>query len=95
MDKIRCPNCRGMRQVAKLGGMMGDCNMCLGQGQINAVDKPKPVIVEPIEVTSDIISQVANVVPAAIEHKAEIETLPAEPQIKIDPKKAIYKRKKA
>ncbi len=82
MDKIRCPACRGSRKVAKLGGIIGDCNTCSGSGQINACDKPAPVvaIVEPVE--SVIISQVADCVPTTIE-----------PDIKVDPKKAIYKRK--
>ena len=99
MDKVRCPNCRGMKQVAKLGGMMGDCNMCNGVGQINAVDKPKPVLIEPVEAASDIISQVANVAPISDLDCVMVPTgkdeLPIEPQIKVDPKRTAYRKKKA
>lgn len=107
MDKIRCPNCRGMKQVAKLGGMMGDCNLCLGKGSVT--EKPKPVIVTPVEPVNDIVKQVADCVPTiTLELKeneglpidkqlAEIEAIKSgnEVQIKVDPKKAIYKRKKS
>ena len=82
MDKIRCPACRGSRKVAKLGGIIGDCNTCSGSGQINACDKPVPIIAVPEIVESAIISQVADCVPTAVEQ-----------DIKVDPKKAIYKRK--
>lgn len=95
MDKIRCSNCRGMKQVAKLGGMKGDCNLCLGTGTINAEDKPKPVSIVPKEPAIDIIKQVANVASIKVDDNAVIEVLPEEPPIKSDPKKAIYKRKKA
>lgn len=109
MDKIRCPNCKGMKQVAKLGGMMGDCNLCLGQGSIKAEDKPKPVIVEAVQPVNDIIKRVADSVPTTTLELKENEGLPTdkqlaeieaiksgnEPQIKIDGKRAIYKRKKA
>lgn len=97
VDMIRCPNCRGMKKVAKLGGMMGDCNLCSGKGEIAETDKPKPVLVAPVEIDSVVIKAVSECVPASeIEHKASIETLPvSEPQIKIDGKKAIYRKKKA
>lgn len=91
MELVRCPNCRGMKQVAKLGGMMGACNMCLGKGQIREADKVKPVIAEAVETVNPIIADVANCVPSTT-----IEVKPAiEPDIKIDGKKALYKRKKA
>lgn len=95
MDKIRCPACRGSKKVAKLGGIIGDCNTCSGSGQINACDKPVPVITIAEITESAIISQVADCVPtASIPDKFTIEVLhPIEPDIKVDPKKAIYKRK--
>lgn len=34
MDMIRCTACRGMKKVPKLGGMIGDCNLCEGTGRI-------------------------------------------------------------
>lgn len=90
MNKVRCPNCRGMKQVAKLGGMMGDCNLCLGVGSIKAEHKPKAVILEPIESATDIITQVANV-----GHDIEQQIVAEEPQIKVDPKRTVYRKKKA
>lgn len=94
MNKIRCPNCRGAKQVAKLGGMIGDCNLCLGTGNINAADKPKPAIVESIEPASDVIKQVAGIAAIKIEKAKPVDdVLPEEPQVKVNPKKALYKRK--
>ena len=92
MTMIRCPNCRGMKQVAKLGGMMGDCNMCLGKGQILEADKVKPVIDSPqaFGEALESIKRVAECVPAS-----DIVETPAQPDVKIDGKKALYKRKKA
>jgi len=95
-DTIRCPSCRGAKKVPKLGGMIGECNTCKGKGEILAADKVKPVISSPEEFGSalEAIKQVANCVPASkIEHKADIVTLPAEPDIKVDGKKALYTRK--
>ena len=117
MDKVRCPNCRGAKKVAKLGGMIGDCNTCEGSGQINACDRVKPVAPVHDVATSELIDAVSDCVPASavnltpsdkvainsvslgepvavVEHKASIETLPR-PAVKVDPKKALYKRKKA
>lgn len=98
MDKIRCSHCRGGKKVAKLGGMMGDCNLCNGTGLMNQCDKPQSVVAAPVENASDIIKAVASVAAVKIEKPAseavEIEQ-PAMIQPKVDPKKAIYKRKTA
>ena len=116
-DTVRCPACRGAKKVPKLGGMIGECNTCSGKGTILAVDKPKPVIVEPVDSNTDIINAVANAVPVSdsdcfmvptgidqppvqMPDKFTVEVLkpialPEEPQIKVDGKKALYKRKKA
>ncbi len=96
-ESIRCPACRGSKKVAKLGGMLGECNTCSGKGTILAADKPKPVEVTVEDVISkELINAVADCVPASdIQHKSTIETLPVTPDVKIDGKKAIYKRKKA
>lgn len=110
-DTIRCPGCRGAKKVPKLGGMIGYCNMCGGKGTILAEDKPKPVIAEPVESVNAVIGQVANVAPvsdkvvraAIIEELAgDMKTQPEiqmkiieEPQIKVDRKKRMYRRKKA
>lgn len=107
MGKVRCPACRGSKKVAKLGGMIGECNTCSGSGQINASDKPVPVIAMEQPAVDNVIKAVANSVPATtlelkdvpthshVEHKATINTLPVTPDTKIDPKRALYKRKKS
>ena len=33
--KVTCPTCRGAREMMKLGGMMGKCNLCLGDGRVD------------------------------------------------------------
>ncbi len=97
-ESVRCPACRGAKKVPKLGGIIGECNTCSGKGTILAVDKPKPVIAEAVESNVDIIKAVSEAIP----FKAKEEFVPlcaSEPtkdiQVKVDPKKAIYKRKKA
>ena len=93
MNKVRCTGCRGAKQVIKLGGMMGNCNLCKGEGEINECDVPLPVKPMSEVIAASVVSQVANVAPVTIEHKAEIATLPVEPDVKVDGKRAIYKRK--
>jgi hypothetical protein len=98
MDKIRCSNCRGAKKVAKLGGMLGDCNLCLGTGLMNGDERSKAVAVEPVMPANEVIKQVASIAAVKIVKSSEPEVakvLPEEPAIKVDPKKAIYKRKKA
>lgn len=89
-DKIRCPSCRGAKKVPKLGGMIGECNTCNGTGAINSCDKPVPVIAEVIESPDTLIKAVADSMPAQI-----VEAPLVEQDVKVDPKKAIYRRKKA
>lgn len=92
-DSIRCPSCRGAKKVPKLGGMIGECNTCIGKGTILLADKPaKPEPVTLVDVISkELINAVADSVPATT-----IEVNPAiEPDVKIDGKKALYKRKTA
>lgn len=92
-DTVRCPACRGAKKVPKLGGMIGECNTCKGKGNILAIDKPTKVVAEPVTVVNDVVNAVADSLPAsAVQHKADITTLP---DVKIDGKKAIYKRKRA
>ena len=116
MDKIRCPACRGTKKVPKLGGMIGECNTCKGEGKILAVDKPIAVKPEVIPVVSEIVKEVADCLPASdivhfdtpvrgskevtidsvvSESPLIITTKPIETDIKIDGKKALYKRKTA
>lgn len=40
MDElVRCNSCRGSKKVAKLGGMIGECNTCKGAGRIKPAEK--------------------------------------------------------
>lgn len=96
-DLIRCPACRGAKKVPKLGGMIGECNTCKGKGNIAAVDKPKPVIVEEFPDVSSIANAVADCVPASsVADKFAVEVLqPVNSEVKVDGKKAIFKRKRA
>ena len=88
MDKVRCPACRGAKKVPKLGGMIGECNTCKGEGRINEADKPKPVVATDIgEPNAVVIQAVANSVPCTT-----LE-LKSEPEIKVSAKTALYKRK--
>jgi microcompartment protein CcmL/EutN len=96
VEMVRCPACRGMKKVPKLGGMIGDCNQCKGKGEIKVVDKVevKAVIPEPV---IDIKKAVAQAIPfkAKEEEKPEVKDEPKEqPKAKIDGKKAVFKRKK-
>lgn len=95
MDQVRCPACRGAKKVAKLGGVVGECNTCSGEGKIKACDKPVMIIPQPMENINNIKSAVANALPVTLLEvkSAEPVALSEEPQIKVDPKKAIYKRK--
>lgn len=87
MDKVRCPACRGTKKVPKLGGIIGDCNTCNGEGQIKAADMP--VAVAPVVVTpaAEVVQAVSVCAPSEIIAPAK--------DVRIDPKKAIYKRKRA
>jgi len=66
-ERIRCTACRGSKEVAKLGGIMGECNACEGKGTILLADKP--VIVEPeiVEPVAELIAAVSECLPVAVE----------------------------
>lgn len=93
-DSIRCPACRGSKKVPKLGGMIGQCNTCNGKGTILAVDKPVKVdsIVEDV-CAKELINAVAQAVPVSDDKFEVAQDLVEEPAIKVDPKKALYRRK--
>ncbi len=94
-ESVRCPSCRGAKKVPKLGGMIGECNTCSGKGSILASDKPKPAInVEPEISQNDIIDQVADCVPASDISPYKDTTIAGTLDVKVDGKKALYKRKK-
>jgi len=102
-DKIRCPACRGAKKVPKLGGMIGECNTCEGDGQILAINKPIPCVSEPAPIVNEIIAATAQCIPSTdytakpfkpVDAVEVIEPVnPVEIDIKVDPKKAIFKRK--
>jgi hypothetical protein len=111
-DTVRCPACRGAKKIPKLGGMIGECNTCKGKGTILAVDKPKPVVVEPVISSADIIKSVSDCLPTGAEIVNEslvlskpvpvnpykdittAGTLIVEPDVKVNPKRTLYRRKK-
>lgn len=100
MDKVRCPSCRGSKKVAKLGGVIGECNTCSGEGKILAVDKPNPMVAEVVEPVCNIVSAVAQAVPSRTDDDIAViadagNIKPIEAQEKIDRKKAVFKRKRA
>jgi hypothetical protein len=98
VEMVRCPACRGSKRVPKLGGMIGDCNTCNGNGLIKAVDKPVKVEAVIEDVThKDLINAVADCIPpSSVQDKFVIEVLkPVEVDTKIDGKKALYRRKVA
>jgi RecJ-like exonuclease len=85
-DTVRCPSCRGAKKVPKLGGVIGECNTCNGEGKIKACDKVMPIINEPAPELNDLIKATAEALPVAVE---------PDNAIKVDGKRAIYKRKKS
>ncbi len=97
-DTIRCPSCRGAKKVPKLGGMIGECNTCIGKGTILLADKPakpEPVSLEDV-ISKELINAVADSVPASdISHPQDELLIQDAPDVKIDGKKALYKRKTA
>lgn len=94
MNKVRCPACRGSKKVAKIGGIVGECNTCKGEGQIMSVDKPQSVV-QSIESNVDIIKAVSDAV-AVSDDKFVVEALKPELAVtKIDAKKAVFRKKKA
>jgi hypothetical protein len=103
-DRMRCPNCRGAKKVAKLGGMIGECNTCEGKGTILSSELVRPVtaVVEEVKV-ADIVKAVSEAIPTkincAIPIKAETPWIndivtASEPSVKVDPKRVLYRKKK-
>lgn len=93
MDKVRCTVCKGSKLMMKLGAILGKCTLCNGKGEIDPSQIPQAVVVklEPV-VNREIIDQISNVVPVVLE-ESDLITVPKDVDIKIDGKKAIYKRK--
>lgn len=70
-ERIRCTSCRGSKQVAKLGGIMGECNACEGKGTILASDKPVVAVPEIVEPVAELIAAVSECVPVAAVEQAK------------------------
>jgi uncharacterized NAD-dependent epimerase/dehydratase family protein len=93
-EMVRCPSCRGSKKVAKLGGVIGDCNTCEGKGQIKAVDKPVPVVAPIVVPVSEVMEATARVIQSAPKvGNIPIEKIQAAVESVSKPTN-IYKRKK-
>ncbi len=99
-DLVRCPACRGRKQVEKLGGMLGECNTCKGVGQIKSCDKPLPsVVLNADNLHVDVIDAVSRIVPNPIdplESQSVEEVAAVEDIVKRTAKngtRAVFKRK--
>lgn len=91
--QVTCPTCRGAKEMLKLGGMVGKCNRCHGVGQIKHSDLPVMQVIVPAENVTELVSKVGEAIPWT---KSEVQKPePIEDTIKVDRKKAIYKRKTA
>ena len=93
MEMIRCPSCRGSKKVAKLGGVIGDCNTCEGKGQIKAVDKPVPVVAPIVVPVSEVMEATARVIQSAPK-PGNIPVEKIQAAVESVSKPNIYKRKK-
>lgn len=78
MNMIRCPACRGSKRVAKLGGMIGDCNCCKGKGEIDECDKPNIVMAPIPEPVAEIVKAVSQAV--AVSPEPVTQELPLNPR---------------
>jgi len=85
--KVRCPNCRGMKQVYKLGGILGECDKCEGSGKILESELPQKV--EAVEVES--VIDIKKAVSEAVAEAVEVEQ--AKDAVKATRKNSIYKKK--
>jgi len=94
---IRCPGCRGSKKVAKLGGMIGDCNTCKGKGEISEDSKPVMVMAPIPEPVAEIVKAVSEAV--AVSPEPTTQELPLKlhkgSQSGTEGKPNIYKRKGA
>ncbi len=88
MNMIRCPHCRGTKKVPKLGGIIGECDSCNATGKISVEDRPNYSQKIEQELVGDIIKQVADSVPIAVNEVIE------EPLVKVDTKRTLYRQKK-
>ena len=98
-DTVRCPSCRGAKKIAKLGGIVGECNTCMGKGTILLKDKPVVLKVQALGANAGIIGQVARCLPiepmgrGSVVLDSKVDNVVKNE--KVDGKRAVYKRKKA
>jgi len=97
-ELVRCPSCRGRKQVEKLGGVLGDCNTCVGEGKIKLCDKPLPPLSQHDAVYGDknVIDAVSKVMPNPIDHLESeasrlLDDVIVEPVIQIETKSVAKK----
>lgn len=97
MDKVRCPVCLGAKKVAKLGGMIGDCNNCKGEGTVEQEERLVTVVPVVNCDVDEIKKAVSNALPINVQVQKVVEPIKLEkkPVVKVDPKKVLYKHKKA
>lgn len=99
LELIRCPSCRGRKQVEKLGGVIGECNTCKGDGKIKQCDKPSPPMSNHDAVYGsankvDIVAATARAVPNQVDplesaqSKLQDETTP-EPILEVESKSVV------
>jgi DnaJ-class molecular chaperone len=97
--KVTCPTCRGAKEMMKLGGMIGKCNLCHGSGKINHCDLPVIREILPAENVGELVKRVGEAVPwtgkssKAVPAQEIQKPQPIQDTIKVERKKAIYKRK--
>ena len=100
--KVTCPTCRGAKEMMKLGGMIGKCNLCHGSGKINHCDLPVIKEIVPAENVGELVKRVGEAVPWSGNKTQSVKATPAQevqkPQpieetLKVERKKALYKRK--
>lgn len=94
---IRCPACRGAKKVAKLGGMTGDCNCCLGKGEIKESDRPVMVMAPIPEPVAEIVRATSEAFAVSPEPVTQELPLKVKVSSQSEPARSdrpnIYKRK--
>ena len=88
-ELVRCPCCRGSKKVAKLGGIVGDCDHCDATGKVKPT--PKVIVDQIVDDTVSIVDAVSRVHHSAdiIESLSEIIVDESAEEIG---KRKIYKR---
>lgn len=85
--------------MLKLGGIMGDCNLCEGSGKILERDLPKPIKRVQETPSFQVVEQVAQSLPHSKSDPVTVEAVTQNPQsvedtLSITRRKAVYKHKR-